>query len=126
MLQAAGGAAGSVVVNALLRDLFEKDAFSRAMSFVILVMTLAPWWPRWWGYISAHSDWRVIFWLLVAISLLICLVMQWKIEETLKPEHKQPLRLGQVLRNYWGCSPTVVPWAMCCAAPCRAPACLPS
>lgn len=42
MLQAAGGAAGSVVVNALLRDLFEKDAFSRAMSFVILVMTLAP------------------------------------------------------------------------------------
>lgn len=49
MLQAAGGAAGSVVVNALLRDLFEKDAFSRAMSFVILVMTLAPWWPPWWG-----------------------------------------------------------------------------
>ena len=103
MLQAAGGAAGSVVVNALLRDLFEKDAFSRAMSFVILVMTLAPLVaPVVGGYISAHADWRVIFWLLVGISLLICVVMQWKIEETLKPEHKQPLRLGQVLGNYWG------------------------
>ncbi|WP_375061700.1 Bcr/CflA family efflux MFS transporter, partial [Aeromonas sp. HMWF036] len=75
MLQAAGGAAGSVVVNALLRDLFEKDAFSRAMSFVILVMTLAPLVaPVVGGYISAHADWRVIFWLLVGISLLICLV----------------------------------------------------
>ena len=54
------------------------------------------------GYISAHSDWRVIFWLLVGISLLICLMMQWKIQETLKPEHKQPLNLGQILKNYWG------------------------
>ncbi|MEH8172083.1 Bcr/CflA family multidrug efflux MFS transporter [Aeromonas veronii] len=103
MLQAAGGAAGSVVVNALLRDLFEKDAFSRAMSFVILVMTLAPLVaPVVGGYISAHADWRVIFWLLVGISLLICLVMQWKIQETLKPEHRQPLNLGQILKNYWG------------------------
>ncbi|MGK4476248.1 Bcr/CflA family multidrug efflux MFS transporter [Aeromonas molluscorum] len=103
MLQAAGGAAGSVVVNALLRDMFEKDAFSRAMSFVILVMTLAPLVaPIIGGYISAHASWRLIFWLLVAISLLICMVMQWKIQETLKPELRQPLRLGQILRNYWG------------------------
>ncbi len=43
-----------------------KEAFSRAMSFVILVMTLAPLVaPVVGGYISAHSDWRVIFWLLV-------------------------------------------------------------
>ena len=35
------------------------------MSFVILVMTLAPGSPRGGGYISAHADWRVIFWLLV-------------------------------------------------------------
>ncbi len=127
MLQAAGGAAGSVVVNALLRNLFEKDAFSRAMSFVILVMTLAPLVaPVVGGYISAHADWRVIFWLLVGISLLICLVMQWKIQETLKPEHRQPLNLGQILKNYWGCSPIAAPWVMCCAAPSPAPACSPS
>ncbi len=43
-LQALGGASGSVVINAILRDLFDKDEFSRMMSFVILVMTLAPWW----------------------------------------------------------------------------------
>ncbi|MGL5040350.1 MAG: Bcr/CflA family multidrug efflux MFS transporter, partial [Aeromonas sp.] len=103
MIQAMGGAAGSVVVNALLRDMFEKDAFSRAMSFVILVMTLAPLVaPVVGGYISAHASWRVIFWLLVGISLLICVVMQWKIKETLKPELRQPLKLGQVLKNYWG------------------------
>jgi len=103
MLQAAGGAAGSVVVNALLRDQFEKDAFSRAMSFVILVMTLAPLVaPVMGGYISAHASWRVIFWLLVGLSLLILALMQWKIKETLKPEHRQPLNLGLILKNYWG------------------------
>ncbi|MDO2950951.1 Bcr/CflA family multidrug efflux MFS transporter [Aeromonas simiae] len=103
MLQAAGGAAGSVVVNALLRDLFEKEAFSRAMSFVILVMTLAPLAaPILGGYITTHGSWRLIFWLLMAVSLTIALAMRCTIPETLKPEHKQPLRLGRVLSNYAG------------------------
>lgn len=101
VLQAAGGAAGAVVVNALLRDMFEKEAFSRAMSFVILVMTLAPLAaPILGGYISAHGSWQAIFWLLVVVSLAVAVLMMVSIPETLSPERRQPLQLGRVVGNY--------------------------
>ena len=42
LLQALGGAAGAVVVNALLRDLFSGEEMVRVMTVVVLTMTLAP------------------------------------------------------------------------------------
>lgn len=41
-LHGLAAAAASVVINALMRDMFTKDEFSRMMSFVVLVMTVAP------------------------------------------------------------------------------------
>ena len=41
-LHGLSAAAASVVINALMRDMFTKDDFSRMMSFVVLVMTIAP------------------------------------------------------------------------------------
>lgn len=41
-LHGLSAAAASVVINALMRDMFTKDEFSRMMSFVVLVMTIAP------------------------------------------------------------------------------------
>ncbi len=38
-------AAASVVINALMRDIYPKEEFSRMMSFVMLVTTIAP--PHW-------------------------------------------------------------------------------
>lgn len=35
-------AAASVVINALMRDIYPKEEFSRMMSFVMLVTTIAP------------------------------------------------------------------------------------
>ena len=35
-------ASASVVISALMRDMFHKEEFSRMMSFVMLVMTIAP------------------------------------------------------------------------------------
>lgn len=40
-LHGLSAASASVVINALMRDMFSKDEFSRMMSFVILVMTVA-------------------------------------------------------------------------------------
>ncbi len=34
--------AASVVINALMRDIYPKEEFSRMMSFVMLVTTIAP------------------------------------------------------------------------------------
>ncbi|PSJ47161.1 Bcr/CflA family drug resistance efflux transporter [Zobellella taiwanensis] len=101
LLQAIGGAAGSVVLNALLRDLFERDMFARVMSMVILVMTLAPLLaPIVGGYLLLIGHWHSIFWLLAVIGALVSLTLAIKIPETLRPEHRQSFRLLPVLRNY--------------------------
>lgn len=101
LLQAVGGAAGSVVLNALLRDLFERDMFARVMSMVILVMTLAPLLaPIIGGYLLLVAHWHSIFILLAVIGALVASTLAIKIPETLKPERRQPFRLLPVLHNY--------------------------
>lgn len=44
-------AAASVVINALMRDIYPKEEFSRMMSFVMLVTTIAP--------LMATDSWRL-------------------------------------------------------------------
>ncbi|OIN06210.1 Bcr/CflA family multidrug efflux MFS transporter [Oceanisphaera psychrotolerans] len=101
LLQAIGGAAGSVVLNALLRDMFERDMFARVMSMVILVMTLAPLLaPLIGGYLLLIAHWHSIFILLAIIGLLVTMALAIRIPETLRPELRQPFRLLPVLQNY--------------------------
>ena len=101
LLQAIGGAAGSVVLNALLRDMFERDMFARIMSMVILVMTLAPLVaPIVGGYLLLVGHWHSIFVLLAIIGAAVSVALALRIPETLKPEHRQPFRLWPVLQNY--------------------------
>ncbi|MFH7585493.1 Bcr/CflA family multidrug efflux MFS transporter [Oceanimonas smirnovii] len=101
LLQALGGAAGSVVLNALLRDMFERDMFARVMSMVILVMTLAPLVaPIIGGYLLLVGHWHSIFVLLAVIGALVSVALTLRIPETLKPEHRQSFRIWPVLQNY--------------------------
>lgn len=52
-----------MVINALMRDMFTKDEFSRMMSFVVLVMTVAPLLaPMLGGLLMAIFSWHAIFW----------------------------------------------------------------
>ncbi len=101
LLQAIGGAAGAVVVNALLRDLFSPDEVVRAMTIVILTMTLAPLVAPLLGGAMLALGWHSIFILLALLGALLWgAILVW-IPETLKPELRQPLRLGSVLSNYY-------------------------
>ena len=75
LLQAAGGAAGAVVVNALLRDLFRDEEFVRALTLVILTMTLAPLVAPLVGGLLVQSGWRVIFLLLMLLGALLWLTL---------------------------------------------------
>ena len=100
--QGFAGAASAVVVQALVRDLFEKEDFARTMSFIILVMTIAPLLaPLMGGYVAHWFGWRAIFWLLAAIAVVILIAASWTIPETLKPEKRQAFSLSRVARNYW-------------------------
>ncbi|WP_435350144.1 Bcr/CflA family multidrug efflux MFS transporter [Klebsiella quasipneumoniae] len=77
-------AAASVVINALMRDIYPKDEFSRMMSFVMLVW----------------FSWHAIFWILALVALLASLMIGLFIRETLPAERRQPFHLRTTLGNF--------------------------
>lgn len=101
LVQGFAGAASGVVINALLRDLFHKDDFSRMMSMVVLIMTVAPLLaPMLGGYLLVWFDWHAIFWVLT-IAAVICSLLVWSfIPETLTEDKKQPFKLRSTLGNF--------------------------
>ncbi|MGF1779014.1 Bcr/CflA family multidrug efflux MFS transporter [Vibrio nomapromontoriensis] len=99
--QGFAGAAAAVIIQAIVRDMFDKEDFARTMSFVTLVITLAPLVaPMIGGHLAIWFGWRSIFWLLTAFSVVVIAAVLWKIPETLAPENRQPLRFRTTLRNY--------------------------
>ncbi|MFP1983209.1 Bcr/CflA family multidrug efflux MFS transporter [Lonsdalea quercina] len=100
-LHGLSAASASVVINALMRDLFSKEEFSRMMSFVILVMTVAPLLaPILGGALLFWLNWHAIFWTIAAASLLTS-VLVWKyVRESLPPERRQRFNLQTTLNNF--------------------------
>lgn len=99
--QGFAGAAAAVVIQAIVRDMFEKEEFARTMSFIMLVMTLAPLIaPLAGGYMALWFGWRAIFWLIALIALLVIIAISFKIPETLAVDKRQLFRVRSVLYNY--------------------------
>lgn len=94
-------AAASVVINALMRDIYPKEEFSRMMSFVMLVTTIAPLVaPMAGGAVLVWFSWRSIFWILAAAAILASLAIWFFIVETLPVEKRQKFHLRTVLGNF--------------------------
>ena len=93
------GAAGPRVVTlAIVRDTFEGDRMSRAMSFIMAVFILVPILaPSVGAAVAAVVSWRWLFGVCVAA---VALVAFWarRLPETLREEHRRPLGVGHVLR----------------------------
>ena len=101
LLQGFFGSAPAVVVGALLRDIFNKAAFSKMMSMVMIVTMIAPLLaPILGGYLADWFHWHSIFYLLSGLGLLCALLVWLRIAETLPNERRISLDLIGVLRNY--------------------------
>ncbi len=100
-LHGLSAASASVVINALMRDMFNKDEFSRMVSFVTLVMTIAPLVaPMLGGLLMLWFSWHAIFWVMAAAALLGTILVGFNIKETLPKERRQPFHLRNTLRNF--------------------------
>ncbi len=100
-LQGFCGAATAVVIQALVRDMFAKEEFARTMSFITLVMTIAPLAaPMIGGYLTVWFGWRSIFWFLGIFAFLVMNLVYFGIKETLSVTKRPPLRIKSTLQNY--------------------------
>ncbi len=94
-------AAASVVINALMRDMYPREEFSRMMSFVMLVTTIAPLLaPMVGGAVLIWFSWHAIFWILAIAALLASVMIAVFIRETLPPERRQPFHLRTTVGNF--------------------------
>lgn len=94
-------AAASVVINALMRDIYPKEEFSRMMSFVMLVTTIAPLLaPMVGGAVLVWFSWHAIFWILAIAALLASLMIFFFISETLPVERRQKFRIRTTIGNF--------------------------
>ncbi len=96
-----GLAAASVVINALMRDIYPKEEFSRMMSFVMLVTTIAPLMaPIVGGWVLVWLSWHYIFWILAVAAILASAMIFFLIKETLPPERRQPFHIRTTIGNF--------------------------
>ena len=100
-LQGFFGSAPAVVAGALLRDLFNKEAFSKMMSMVMMVTMIAPLVaPILGGYLADQFHWHSIFYLLSGLGFLSAFLVGFRIPESLPKERRIPLDLMCLLLNY--------------------------
>lgn len=100
-LHGLSAAAASVVINALMRDMFTKDDFSRMMSFVVLVMTVAPLLaPIIGGALLVVFNWHAIFWIMSLTALVATVLVMLYIRESLPRERRQKFNLRTTIGNF--------------------------
>jgi len=93
------GAAGARVITVtVIRDTYEGEAMSRAMSFVMAVFILVPIIaPLLGSAILQVGDWPWVFGTCVVGALIISAWAWWRLPETLLDDHRLELRLRRVL-----------------------------
>jgi len=88
LAQACGGAAVPTAVQAMVRDLYDRNQSARVLSLNMMVTASAPIVaPLIGGQVLLWFDWRAIFWVLVAFGL-VSLLAALTLPETLTPERR--------------------------------------
>ena len=100
-LQGLAACGGVVLARTMVRDLAERDQAARAMSLMMACTSLAPMLaPLIGGQILVLAGWRAIFWTLAAIGIVALTGAYIRLPETLRPEYRQPFRVGSVLARF--------------------------
>lgn len=101
LLQGFGAAAGPVIARAIVRDVYAGRRAAQVMSFVILVMTLAPLIaPVVGGWLTAALGWRANFWALVAFAVICLVMLLMALPETHPAERRPRTALRHLFAGY--------------------------
>ncbi len=101
LFQGAGAGAGMVLMLAIIRDLFEDQAARTKLSYVNVVMTIAPMIaPTIGGAILAIANWRAIYGFLAVGGMLLVLIVAIGLGESIKSRDLSALKPRQLIGNY--------------------------
>ena len=99
--QAIGGAAGTGLSRAIIRDRFSGAYMASAMSLMLTFILFAPMVaPVFGGYLLVWVGWRAIFWTLATCGVLAILIVLFGIRESLPPERRIQPGIRSLLRGY--------------------------
>lgn len=97
-IQGLGGAALMVVPRAIIRDRYTGNEATKLMAMIMLVISISPMLaPLAGSAVIAVADWRMIFYVLLATSILSILLLTFALEETLAPDNRRPQRIAPLL-----------------------------
>ncbi len=100
-LQAVGGCAGMIVGRAIVNDVFDPRESARALSLLLVIMTLAPILaPILGGFIVTHADWQAIFLVMLAFGLLCAWLVWRQVPETLNPADRQAVHVRSIVGTW--------------------------
>jgi MFS transporter, DHA1 family, multidrug resistance protein len=99
-LQAAGGSAVPMIVQSMVRDLYNRNESARVLSLNLLVTASAPIVaPLIGGQVLLWFDWRAVFWVLVAFGV-VAFLAALLLPETLEPSRRNQARPLAMLLGY--------------------------
>lgn len=101
LVQALGGCAGIVISRAVIRDIFPPEEIASVFSTIMLVMGVAPVIaPTLGGLVVAHFSWEYIFLFLALMSLVMLLLIFFKLPESKGANKAMSLAPRSVLQNF--------------------------
>jgi DHA1 family bicyclomycin/chloramphenicol resistance-like MFS transporter len=98
--QAIGSAGLTVLPSAIIRDRHGGDAMARQMSTITVIFMMVPMVAPSIGLaVLMVAGWRWIFGLLAVMGVIVSLWVGLRLEETLDPANRQPIRPGAIASN---------------------------
>jgi len=99
-IQGTGQTVGYVVGIAMVRDLYSREAFSKVMSTIHMVVALAPALaPIIGSYVGQYFGWQTNFVILFVCGCFL-LLLTMKMPETLKAEQRKPFNVKGLTQDY--------------------------
>jgi DHA1 family bicyclomycin/chloramphenicol resistance-like MFS transporter len=101
LVEGFGAAAGPVIARAMIRDIYEGRRAARVMSFVILVMTLAPLIaPIIGSWLASSLGWRSTFWLLTIFGMSCAAIVLLLLPESHPPARRPQVPVSRLFASY--------------------------
>ncbi len=100
VFKALGACTGPMISRAMIRDHYDSTKAAQMLSTLMMIMAAAPIiGPLLGGGLLSLGSWRLIFWLMVIIGIVLFLSVNL-LPETLEKEKRGSLSLGNSFRNY--------------------------